>query len=146
MDDSEVKLLQEVAIRNAIAMFRKKNAAEGRTASIPMVGIFWMDDTGTIFSDGVSLRDAEDYGEFKTFEGSHYELWDKAVAANPKWKGLEYDEVPRGRVVYRKDAKKPEFIVYMPQRIAKHKNKLYNEFSLPSGFVRFDYSDEHYRM
>ena len=43
------------------------------------------------------------------------------------------------------DPKKPEFIVYMPKRIGKHKNKVVTRFSLPSGHIRFDFSDEHYQ-
>ncbi len=144
---SETKMLEEVALRDALAMFRRKNAASTGKASTPEVGIFWIDDCdGTMYAESVSLRDAVDYGEFKIFEGSHYDLWDKAIRANPKWRNLEYEEVPRGRVVYRKDPKKPEFIVYMPEQIAKHKGKVISRFSLPAGHVRFDFSDEHYQL
>lgn len=142
-DEAERKLVEEIAFRNAIAMFR---AASKRKASIPKLGIFWIDSAGTIFSESVSLRDAEDYGEFKIFGGDHYSLWSKAVRANPEWKGLEYEDVPRGRVIYKKDPKKPEFVVYMPRQIAKFRNKVISEFDLPSGHVVFDHSDEHYEM
>ena len=141
-DRQEIKMLEEVALRNAIAMFR----AASKKDAIPELGIFWIDDSGTMFAESVSLRDAEDYGEFRIFEGSHVDSWDKAVRANPKWRGKEYEEVPRGRVVYRRDPKKPEFIVYLPKRIGKYKNKVVARFNLPSGHVRFDTSDEHYRM
>lgn len=141
-DKDELKMLDEVALRNAISNFRKRS----KTASIPEVGIFWIDKTGVMFSEGISLRDAEDYGEFKIFDGTHIDLWDKAVRANPMWRGLEYEEISRGRVVYRKDPKKPEFIVYMPKQIAKFKGKVVSRFELPRGSVRFDFTDEHYRM
>jgi len=147
MDTQERKMLEEVALRNAVAMFRRKNAAsKGKKASIPDVGIFWIDNSGAMFAESVSLRDAEDYGEFKIFEGSHFDLWDKAVRTNPRWKHLEYDEVPRGRVTYRKDPKKPEFVVYMPKQIGKYKGKVLARFNLPTGYVRFDFKDEHYQM
>src|ERR1039457_3060875 len=147
MDEkAERRMLEEVALRNAVAMFRRVNAASKRRASIPEVGIFWIDDAGEMFTQSVSLRDAEDYGDFKIFGGTHYDLWSRAVRANPQWKDMEYEDVPRGRVVYRKDPKKPEFVIYMPKQIAKHKNKVMYEFNLPTGYVRFDFTDEHYRM
>ena len=128
LDTQEIEMLEEVALRNA------------------QVGIFWIDDLGKMFAASVSLRDAVDYGECRTFEGSHYDLWNKAKHENPTWRNLEYEEVPRGRVVYRKDPKKPEFIVYMPRRIWKFRNKVISRFNLPTGYIRIDYDDEHYRM
>lgn len=141
-DKQEVKMLEEVALRNAIAMFR---AASKKKASIPELGIFWIDDSGTMYAESVSLKDAEDYGDFKIFGGNHFELWEKAVRANPKWDGKEYEEIPRGRVVYRK-GKKPEFIIYLPKKIVKYKGKIIGRFNLPSAYVRLDTSDEHYQM
>lgn len=141
-DRRETELLEEVALRNAIAKFR----ALSKTKATPELGIFWIDDNGTMFSESVSLRDAVDYGECRTFEGSHFDLWSKAVLANPQWRGKEYEEIPRGRVVYLKHPKKPEFIVYLPERIGKYKNKVIERFKLPSDHVRFDMSDEHYRI
>jgi len=142
MDKQEREMLQEVALRNAISKFRRLN----RKAAIPEVGIFWIDGLGTMYAESISLRDAADYGEFRTFEGSHLNSWDKAIRANPKWRGLEYEGIPRGRVVYRRDPKKPEFIVYMPKQLVKHKGKVISRFELPRGHVRFDFSDEHYRI
>jgi len=143
-DKAERLMLEEVALRNAISMFRA--ASRGKKAAIPELGIFWLDDSGEMFAESVSLRDAEDYGDFKIFGGNHYDLWSKAVRANPKWRDLEYEDIPRGRVVYKKDPKKPMFIVYLPKRIGKYKNNIIGRFNLPSGHVRFDMSDEHYRM
>lgn len=140
MDKMEARMIQEIALRNAIAKFRRM------TAAVPEVGIFWIDDAGVMYAESVSLRDAEDYGEFKIYEGNHFDSWDKAVRANPKWKSKEYEEVPRGRVTYRRDPKKPEFVVYMPKQIMKHKGKVVSRFGLPAGHVRYDTSDEHYRM
>ena len=133
-------MLEEVALRNAIVMFRRK------TASIPEVGVFWIDNAGLMFAESVSLREAEDYGDFKIFEGSHIDVWEKAIRAVSKWRGLEYEDVPRGRVVYKKDPKSPVFIVYLPKAILKFKNKVISRFSLPVGYTRFDTSDVHYQM
>ena len=141
-DVREVKMLEEVALRNAIAKFR---AASGKKAAIPELGIFWVDASG-MYAESIPLNKADDYGDFKVFSGSHYDSWEKAMRANPKWDGMEYEEVPRGRVVYKKDPKKPEFVVYLPKKILKYKNKVMSRFNLPASHVRIDTSDEHYQM
>jgi len=141
-DKAEIEVIQEVALRNAIAKFR----AMSKKAAIPEVGIFWVDGVGVIYAESISLREADDYGEFRIYLGNHYDSWDKAVRANPQWQGLEYEDVPRGRVLYRKDPKKPEFIVYLPKQILKFKNKVVSRFNLPSGHTIFDTTDDHYRM
>ena len=142
MTRPEFEMLQEVALRNAVAEYRAKS----KKASLPEVGIFWIDLSGTMFAVSVPINDAEVYGEFKIFGGNHYDLWGKAVRANPKWKGLEYEEVPRGRVVWHLLPKAPEFIVYLPKEILKHRDKVVVRFNLSAGRVRFDTTDEHYQM
>jgi hypothetical protein len=147
MDNSERQLLEEVALRNAISMFRRINAAsKKRKASIPKVGIFWIDSAGQMYAEGSSLRDAGDYGEFRIYDKAHIDAWDTAVLKNKQWRDLEYDDVYRGRVIYRRDPKQPEFIVYMPKQLAKARAKILSWFDLPLEYVRFDYGDEHYRM
>ena len=143
---AEMKLLEEVALRKAVSRFRRINKASRKKAITPEVGIFWIDNSGEMFAAGVSVLEGEDYGDFKTFAGSHVGLWDAVIRANPKWRGLEYEEVPRGRVVYKRDPKKPEFIVYMPERIRKYQNKVISRFKLPLGYIRVDFSDEHYQL
>jgi len=147
--EAEAAMLDEVHLRNMIARFRDINLAERKVAVMPHVGIFWVDlDTGKVYSETTSMRDAEGYGDFKIHERSHYEAWRQIVMQNPKWKGMEYEDVPRGRVVYRKDPKKPEFIVYMPRQLngGKVKGAIRSEFGLPSSHTRFDLTDEHYEL
>ena len=139
-------LLREISLRNRIAQFQDINLRELGTAAIPRVGIFWVGDTGTMYSESTSLREAVDYGNFRTHDGSHHDAWHRAVRHNPSWQGYEYEEVPRGRVVYRRHPKHPAFIVYMPDELRKHIGKILAEFKLPVGYTRFDCSDEHYRM
>lgn len=143
---TERDLLDEVALRNMIAKFKDLNLKTLNIAAIPRVGLFWMGLDGTVYPESTSLRDAEDYGDFKIHDGSHYDAWDSAVMQHPEWRGHEYEEIPRGRVVYRKAPKNPEFIVYMPKELRKHEGKIVTEFMLPSGHTRFDFSDEHYRF
>jgi len=147
--EEERILLREIHLRNMIAKFQDMNLAERKIAAIPEVGIFWVDlDTGKVYSESTSLRDAEGYGNFKIYDGSHYESWKKVVSQNPKWRGMEYEDIPRGRVVYKMDAKKPEFIVFMARELndAKTKRAITSRFNLPSSQTRFDFTDEHYEL
>ena len=75
-------------------------------------------------------------------------MWDKVVRATPKWKGLEYEDVPRGRVLWEAGTggKDNKFIVYLPKELLKFKSKIISQFNLPSGQTKFDTSDEHYQM
>lgn len=123
-----------------------KPVSSKKRASLPEVGIFWIDDDGTMFADSVTLKDAEQAGDFADYGGSHYAIWDKAVRLNPKWKGLEYEQVPRGRVVCKMDSKMPMFTVYMAKRLSKFKKKVIARFNLPAKGICWDYSDEHYQM
>ena len=114
---------------------------------MPEVGIFWIDDSdGTMFADSVSLKDSEQAGVFCDYGSSHYVMWDKAVRVNPKWKGKEYEQIPRGRVVCRMDLGKPVFIVYLPKILLKFKSKILARFNIPVGHTKFDTSDEHYQV
>jgi len=122
------------------------NRKSRKKISTPQVGIFWIDDSGKMFAASVSLSDAEDYGEFRIYDKSHFEMWDSATRANPKWKGKEYEEVPRGRVIYKIDLMKPKFIVYLPEQIEKFKNKVVARFCLPIKLVRYDFKDAHYKI
>jgi hypothetical protein len=115
--------------------------------SEPEVGIFWMSRDGrSFYKKAVSIRDAVSYGQCRTYEGSHYEEWDAAVRAIPQWAGMEYEEVPRGRVVLHMQPRRDRFIVYLPKALRRHETKISTEFRLPTGYIEFDYSDEHYRM
>ena len=124
----------------------KEPSSSKKKASPPEVGIFWIDDDGTMFADSVTLKDAEASGEFADYGGSHYAIWGKAVRLNPKWQGLEYEQIPRGRVVCRMDQGKLIFTVFTAKRLSKFKKKLIAQFNLPGKGVRWDYSDEHYQM
>ena len=146
---AERAMLDEVHLRNMIARFKAENLSRRKVAAIPSVGIFWYDqDTGKVYSEMTSMRDAEGYNDFLIHEGAHYDAWRKVVSQNPKWKGTEYEDVPRGRVVYRKDPKKPEFIVFAARELnkARSKNAIMGEFSLPHSHTRFDFTDEHYEL
>ena len=144
---AEKAMLREIYLRNQIAKFKDLNLTEYGVAAIPQVGIFWMSRDGkSFFKSSVSIRDAEDYGDFRIYGGSHYEEWSKAVRANPSWRGKEYEEIPRGRVVLCMVPGNSRFVVYMPRRLERHEKEIARAFRLPSGHTQFDYSDQHYGL
>ena len=78
----------------------------------PYVGIFWglhSDEGLRLLFDQTPLRFAEAYGSCLTHLAGHYDVWERwrsepIDAAAPDVSAIvrrhEYDEVPRGRVVY----------------------------------------------
>ena len=143
----EQAMLSEVYLRNLIAKYRDLNEREYGEIVTPEVGVFWMSCDGQqFFKQAVSIRDAVFYDQFRTYEGSHYEEWDAAVRATPPWTGLEYEEVPRGRVVHLTLPGKSRFIVYLPKVLRRHEQKIRRAFTLPPEHTVFDYSDEHYKL
>ena len=143
---AEKKMIEDVYLKNVIARCADLNS-KNKIAALPDLGIFWMSlDGKSFFKSTVSIRNADKYGEFRIYDTPHYTEWNKAVRANPKWRGKEYEEIPRGRVVLHVVPNDNTFIVYMPKQLKKHENKVLREFRLPRSMTEFDYSDIHYRI
>lgn len=117
----------------------------------PCVGVFWgepMDQHGgfRLLRATTPLETAERYGECLTFALGHAEVWTNwrrqrlsaFILAN------EYDEVPRGRVVYHEPTK--AFWIYADRRLrgAAFISDVLLEFGLESQAVDLR-SDFHYR-
>jgi hypothetical protein len=66
---------------------------------VPQVGIFWLVD-GKPLIDITPLREAEDYGDFKTHPRSHLEAWSLFQERGIAPPDIEYEEFPRGRVMF----------------------------------------------
>lgn len=144
------KLCAEIYLRNMISRFRDINLAAHGKAITPFVGIFWMDlQELKVYSDKTPLGDAEDYGNFKVHRRGHYDAWVNAVLLNPKWKGMEYEDIPRGRVVFERNLKKSRFQVYLCPSCKDSvgiRSEIIREFKLPEGYFVFRYDDEHYEL
>lgn len=92
------------------------------------VGIFWvLSQPGgplSVLADLVPFAQGELYGEFLTY-GGHYTYWEvmaqlgsgelrrRGLATAPVWS--EYEEWPRGRVVYHQPTKR--FVVYADRKL-----------------------------
>jgi hypothetical protein len=92
-------------------------------ALIPCVGIFWLVDVKLV-ADRSALIDAEPYGDFLTTRG-HYEVWEMWRRKGERWLRdndmpiailmAEYEEYPRGRIVY--DVPNDLFTIYADRRL-----------------------------
>ncbi|MFA5071183.1 MAG: hypothetical protein WC511_02320 [Candidatus Pacearchaeota archaeon] len=141
-------LTREVHIRNMCAFFQDKS----KTASIPEVGIFWVDvnnPTKKIWGKSIPLNKAETWDGNKIYSGDHYSEWKEIKRENPKWKHFEYEEIPRGRIVFFADPNKNIFRVYLPKKLKKNmevQEAIKGVYNLPEGHVEFYFEDFHYQI
>lgn len=56
---------------------------------------------GKFLLHGCSNDEAEEYGEFLIYPGSHFDIWDRHYYRQLR---VDYDYFPRGRVVYHKES------------------------------------------
>ncbi|OHV18250.1 hypothetical protein BK022_00320 [Methylorubrum extorquens] len=127
-------------------------------SSSPNVGIFWgvPDKNGTtaLAVDRTPLSEAEPYGDCLTHPGGHYEVWEawsrlgpaglQRRGLPPTITGFEYEECPRGRIVY--DRKAEAFVIYADRRLqdAAMVTRIVEAFGLAK--QRYSVrSDTHYR-
>ena len=92
--------------------------------SDPSVGIFWRVG-GVLVTDRSTLAEAEPYGDCLTHAAGHYERWEQwrklgatrlaALGLPAQIASTEYDEWPRGRIVYEKPARR--FVLYADRRL-----------------------------
>ncbi len=78
-------------------MVNKRKSA--RTVPEPRVGIFWFLHEKLLF-DATPISQAEDYGDFRVHHGDHISVWATLQMAKAVPAEMEYEEAPRGRIVY----------------------------------------------
>jgi len=132
--NAEKQLLDEVA---------RRNASRRKLAGGPEVGIFWMYG-GRILAAGEYISEAEDLGGFKNYSKTHEQYWTEMQRIGAVPREMEYDEAPRGRVVYTTATR--TFTLYGDPCILQRKGmigKVMQELHLPpeTKVMR----DEHYR-
>lgn len=109
----------------------------------PMVGIFWLIN-GKLILDGVPVSSAERYGAVLGYPTGHVDYWAKLQRDGVVPVEVEYEEHPRGRVLYH--AEKEEFVLLADKCILLHKKavcEVRRAFSLPDSTV--PETDCHYR-
>jgi hypothetical protein len=109
----------------------------------PVVGIFWLVGRRLIL-DSTPLHLAETYGEWLNHAKSHIDRWGEMQQEGIVPREMEYEESPRGRVVYGR--RTHEFTLLADRCILKSKTalaRLFKQMRLPEGTI-IDV-DLHYR-
>jgi hypothetical protein len=110
----------------------------------PQVGIFWLCD-GKPLIDRTLLAESEDYGAFKTHPRSHLEAWSLFQKRGIVPADVEYEEQPRGRVMY--NTKTRRFTILADRCILKDRKmlaRIMSEMKLPIKKTDKE-TDSHYR-
>lgn len=110
-----------------------------------MVGVFWIYKQQLYFKS-IITDNVKSINNFIDSDFAHYEVWDEISSQNKDFYLYEYEDIPRGRVVY--DAKNAEYIVYANDDIIiskEAKSLIINGFNLLNDKVLFKY-DAHYKI
>jgi hypothetical protein len=84
-----------------------------------MVGIFWMMDARLIIKAS-PLNEAEPYGDCLSHRNSHIDYWTEQQRLGAVPRDVEYEEYPRGRVVYNRKIQR--FTLYADRCILKEES------------------------
>jgi hypothetical protein len=112
-------------------------------ASMPEVGIFWLIDNKLV-ADSIPWRQADVYGGFHSGKNDHTAFWTTLQRLLPQWKGKEYTDFQRGRVLF--DSMEEVFLVFSSREIVNSpglKKMIVTEFKLPLAATKFQ-ADLHY--
>ena len=113
----------------------------------PLLGIFWLVSNRLII-DASPLSEAEPYGDCLTHRKGHIDYWTEQQRLGTVPKDIEYEEPPRGRVVF--NTKTQRFKLYADRCIIGKKavvERIKKAMHLPSSGtdVRTDGHYGHYR-
>ena len=113
------------------------------TADEPKVGIFWLLEKRLIYHS-TPLSSAEKYGDCLTSPVSHIDHWANLQQRREVSGDVEYEEPPRGRVVY--DCGKQQFTIYADRCIIRRGDAIHRIITALglSQDVKIA-SDDHYR-
>jgi len=110
---------------------------------VSKVGVFWLVDD-VLLVHTTPLGKAEAYGDFLIHSDGHDKVWEKYQENGVVPGELEYDEPPRGRVMY--DTKTCRFTLLADRCILRRNDlaeKIKKEMHLPNA-IKVG-SDPHYR-
>ena len=108
----------------------------------PLLGIFWV-FKGKLLKAETLLKDGIEDAEVINAKHDHVSFWRVFRYRVPGLRKLEYEQVPRGRVLFMKTPKK--FCVYMDQTLHRPaiKKLILAQFHLPKTRTTF-LTDSHY--
>ena len=108
------------------------------------IGIFWYWNNKVIgIAHVFNLGDADSIGLIDS-PYTHIEYWKNVQSEYPELKAYEYEQIPRGRVIY--DMNKDKVIVYMDKTLfpSRTASKIYDFFDIDSESA-IPRKDPHYR-
>jgi len=111
----------------------------------PKIGIFWIHKS-KIYLKSIGLDQVKVIDGFKDSDFGHYQVWDEMSAQNKELYIYEYEDIPRGRIVY--NVNHGLFIVYSNEDIINSdeaKKLIMDAFGLNDEAVSFQY-DAHYKI
>ena len=123
---------------------RKMQTGKRMQPTVPNVGIFWVLGK-RILIDGTPITQAEGCSDFKIHDGDHYTVWGTYQKAAVVSEDLEYEDVPRGRVMY--NTKTEQYLLLADRCILKDPglvSRIEGKMNLPHDSTRIG-SDDHYR-
>ena len=114
---------------------------------IGKIGIFWVYQD-TVLARPIALEDGDAFEGWIDSPEGHVHVWDEVNAFSdrfPELAGRDYEEVPRGRVLY--DQTEGVFVVYVYDGLLNPKSQaaIRKAFGLTKKNCRFE-MDDHYSM
>ena len=108
----------------------------------PKVGVFWI-FKGKLLKFETAVDDGTEYGGVVNGRFNHIDYWPMLQRRNPELRLLEYQEVPRGRVMFIKKTKKFRVLMDKVLHTPRNKQSLLKAFNLPKTKTAFG-TDPHY--
>lgn len=110
-----------------------------------MIGVFWIYKK-QIYLKPIKVHEVKEINGFIDSDFSHYQAWDEISSQNKDFYLYEYENIPRGRIVY--DIKNAHYIAYANDDIINSeeaKKIIIKAFHLDKDKVLFQY-DSHYKI
>jgi len=102
------------------------------------VGIFWLVN-GKLVIDSTPLNKAEPYGDHRDHPRSHIDVWEQFQRLGKAPRESEYEEFPRGRVIY--DSASGTFTLFADRCILERKDRIKKGVSgVPTPFHNFRFA------
>lgn len=110
-----------------------------------MIGVFWIYKS-QIYLKLIKIDKVKAINGFIDSDFSHYQVWDEISLQNKDFYQYEYEDVPRGRVVF--DVENTQYLIYSNNDIInsyESKEVIIKAFDLKENNILFKY-DAHYKI